>query len=99
MCFSRRSIRLGHPYEEFENSRPSCAIRQRWKAIWMKLKKEKRRLLDSAGSFHPVPSYDEHSYLQNFDQGSGKDEPENFSRSFSVRFADPAREFPKRGEV
>ncbi|KAI4376624.1 hypothetical protein MLD38_014366 [Melastoma candidum] len=43
----------------------------------------------SADQTH-VPSYDSYTYSQNFDQGVARDEPENISRSFSVRFADPA---------
>jgi len=59
----------------------------------MKIKKEKNRLFRSA-SFQ-VP-YDQHTYSQNFDQGTAIDEPDNLSRSFSVRFADPSIVFVTR---
>ena len=57
--------------------------------LWMKLKKEKKTLFESASSPLQVP-YDPYNYSQSFDQGTAKDEPENFSGSFSVRFADPS---------
>ncbi|KAG5009349.1 hypothetical protein AAZX31_07G083300 [Glycine max] len=63
--------------------------KMRWKVLWMKLKKEKKKLFESASSPLQVP-YDPYTYSQNFDQGTAKDEPDNFSRSFSVRFADPS---------
>ena len=40
-------------------------------------------------------SYDPTTYSKNFDQGMGWEEPDNLSRSFSARFADPSRIFPK----
>nr|KYP49328.1 hypothetical protein KK1_028966 [Cajanus cajan] len=62
--------------------------KMRWKVLWMKLKKEKKKLFESASPLQ-VP-YDPYSYSQNFDQGTAKDEPDNLSRSFCVRFADPS---------
>ena len=60
----------------------------------MKLKKEKKKLFESATPFQ-VP-YDPYTYSQNFDQGTALDEPDNLSRSFSVRFADPSRVLVKK---
>ncbi|KAF2304879.1 hypothetical protein GH714_039250 [Hevea brasiliensis] len=103
-CSSRsRTIRLGQSHEEIGSvsSQPSPGSnKHRWKVL---LKKLKRKLFESSSSGpfqqqHQVP-YDEHSYWQNFDQGSWKDEPDNLSRSFSVRFADPCRDLRKKAEV
>ncbi|KAI6681822.1 hypothetical protein NL676_035703 [Syzygium grande] len=60
-------------------------VKQRWRELWTKLKKEKSRVPTEGH----VP-YDFYNYSQNFDQGIAWDEAENLSRSFSVRFADPA---------
>lgn len=43
--------------------------------------------------------YDVYTYSQNFDQGFARDEPDNLSRSFSVRFADPSRIFLRKTEA
>lgn len=98
-CSCRRSIQLGEYYEEVESARtrsPSGRSNKlRLKELWMKFKKERRRIFES-----PPPSqtpYDPYSYSQNFDQGSSWDEPDNLSRSFSARFADPSRIFGKAG--
>ncbi|KAJ9167798.1 hypothetical protein P3X46_019391 [Hevea brasiliensis] len=96
-------MRLGQCYEEINSASsqsPAGLNKLRWKVLWMKLKKEKKKLFESSsGPLQVPPYYDEYSYLQNFDQGSGKDEPENLSRSFSVRFADPSRDSRRKGEV
>ncbi|KAK7314488.1 hypothetical protein VNO77_33013 [Canavalia gladiata] len=72
--------------------------KMRWKMLWMKLKKEKKKLFDSPSPLQ-VP-YDPYTYSQNFDQGTAKYDPDNLSRSFSVRFADPStsRVLVKKGE-
>ncbi|CAJ1951811.1 unnamed protein product [Sphenostylis stenocarpa] len=62
--------------------------KMRWKVLWMKLKKEKKKLFESA-SLLQVP-YNPYTYSLNFDQGTAKDELHNLSRSFSVQFADPS---------
>ncbi|KAI9191947.1 hypothetical protein LWI28_015861 [Acer negundo] len=60
----------------------------RWKVVWLKkLKKEKRKMFESICTAAPSSSYDPYTYSQNFDQGFAWDEPDNISRSFSVRFA------------
>jgi len=44
--------------------------------------------------------YDPSSYLQNFDDGCYSTDPDNFSRSFSARFAaPPSKIFEKNIEV
>ncbi|XP_010417352.1 PREDICTED: uncharacterized protein LOC104703107 [Camelina sativa] len=61
----------------------------KWKVLFMKLK-----LLPSHSSSTKVVAYEPYDYALNFDQGPGwhdHDEPENLSRSFSCRFADPTR--------
>ncbi|KAL2321254.1 hypothetical protein Fmac_030223 [Flemingia macrophylla] len=62
--------------------------KMRWKVLWMKLKKEKKKLFESASPLQ-VP-YDPYTYSKNFDQRTAKDEPDNLSRSFCIRFADPS---------
>ncbi|QCD85290.1 hypothetical protein DEO72_LG2g5650 [Vigna unguiculata] len=88
----KRAIHLGRCHHEIEHVH-SLPPKLRWKLLWMKIKKEKKRLFRSA-SFQ-VP-YDQHTYSQNFDQGTAIDEPDNLSRSFSVRFADPSIVFVTR---
>ena len=78
----KRTVHLGRCHHEI------VATKLRWKLLWMKIKREKKRLFESAASFQ-VP-YDQQTYSQNFDQGTALDEPDNLSRSFSVRFADPS---------
>ncbi|GJZ65970.1 hypothetical protein Tco_0622666 [Tanacetum coccineum] len=61
-----------------------------WKALWKKMKKEKRSYMVRSASVHvhQVP-YDEYTYMQNFDQGlewNSELEPEIISRSFSFRY-------------
>ncbi|XP_027357397.1 uncharacterized protein LOC113866798 [Abrus precatorius] len=63
--------------------------KMRWRVLWMKFKKEKKKLFEYSASPLQVP-YDPYTYSQNFDQGTSKFEPDNLSRSFSVRFADPS---------
>ena len=65
--------------------------------LWIKFKKEKKKLFVSSATLH-VP-YDPYTYSQNFDQGNALDEPDNLSRSFSVRFADPSRILIKKPVV
>ncbi|GMI91835.1 hypothetical protein HRI_002852800 [Hibiscus trionum] len=57
-----------------------------WRLLWRKLMREKKKKL-------MVVSYDPHSYAQNFDQGLISADPDDFSRSFSARFAVPSRVF------
>ncbi|OIW10027.1 hypothetical protein TanjilG_32767 [Lupinus angustifolius] len=88
-----RSIQLGRSCNEIKqvNSVTTCGSgKLRWKMLWMKLKKEKKKLFECASSPLQVP-YDPYTYSQNFDHGTALDEPDNLSRSFSVRFSDPSR--------
>jgi len=64
--------------------------KMRWKVLWMKLKKEKKKLFESASSSPLQLPYDPYTYSLNFDRGTAKDEPDNLSRSFSAKFADPS---------
>ena len=68
----------------------------RWRMLWRKLKKEKKKFFNRTTSLEHVPSYDSYTYLQNFDQGSMWTDPDNHCRSFSARFAVPSRILQKR---
>lgn len=84
----RRTIRLGD--WRGENKQPP----NMWKALWRKLRREKRKILELSqrtNSFYSsgpklIP-YDPLSYSQNFDQSTAGEELDNLSRSFSARFA------------
>ncbi|XVF49211.1 hypothetical protein PTKIN_Ptkin03bG0250300 [Pterospermum kingtungense] len=80
------------------NSSPSTSgpHKLNWKGLWMKFKKEKRKIFESDPVHVP---YDPDTYSQNFDQGFPWDEPDNLSRSFSMRFADPSRVFLRKAAV
>ncbi|KAI4355659.1 hypothetical protein L6164_004408 [Bauhinia variegata] len=67
-----------------------------WRALWRKIKKEKKRFFSSSPEFHF--QYDPNSYSHNFDDGYSTD-PDNVSRSFSARFAVPSRIFDKTEDV
>ncbi|CAJ2656156.1 unnamed protein product [Trifolium pratense] len=66
------------------------------KKWWKKIKRERTIFRSSS----PVFLYDPSSYLQNFDDGYSND-PDDFSRSFSARFAAPSSSkiFEKNIEV
>ncbi|KAL5558789.1 hypothetical protein UlMin_035000 [Ulmus minor] len=71
-----------------------------WRSFWRKIRKEKKRkTLSTTKNFSSSvtfqASYDPNAYSKNFDQGMGWMEPDNLSRSFSARFADPSRLFPR----
>lgn len=68
----------------------------RWRLLlWRKLNiKDKKKIFDCTSNLdHVVPSYNPRTYAQNFDQGSMSSDPDSQSRSFSARFAVPARIF------
>ncbi|XP_010526121.1 PREDICTED: uncharacterized protein LOC104803771 [Tarenaya hassleriana] len=69
----------------------SKRLRFSWKVIWRKMMMMKGTSAFSRSSSVKVASYEPSDYWLNFDQGSGSHEPENLSRSFSSRFADPTR--------
>ncbi|GFS40277.1 hypothetical protein Acr_00g0067520 [Actinidia rufa] len=81
-----RSVRLGRICTQTDHeSHP-------WLKFWRKIKRENQKQRQSSSS-SAVPSYDSKTYLQNFDEGSGRAEPENIYQSFSARFADPSKSF------
>ncbi|KAI4376942.1 hypothetical protein MLD38_014643 [Melastoma candidum] len=51
----------------------------RWHGFWRRWRLGKKGVLEG--------SYDASDYFQNFDDGMGFAEPDNFSRSFSARYA------------
>nr|XP_011470159.1 PREDICTED: uncharacterized protein LOC105353124 [Fragaria vesca subsp. vesca] len=102
---SSRTIRLGRQYHETDphvSSHSARSNRSRWSTLWMKLKKEKKKIFDSPSSTRSVKlQYDPFSYSQNFDQGCSWDQHDAddlSSRSFSMRFAVPSNIFQK-GEL
>ncbi|KAB2081469.1 hypothetical protein ERO13_A05G130300v2 [Gossypium hirsutum] len=74
----------------------------RWRLLWRKLMREKKKVFActsrTTSGVHNV-SYDPHTYAQNFDQGLIPADPDEFSRSFSARFAVPSRVFDKTGFI
>ncbi|KAK9946713.1 hypothetical protein M0R45_012160 [Rubus argutus] len=84
------SIRLGQnfmPSTTYNKSQP------KWQTFWKKFKKENNKNLSSGTVVSQARrnSYDPKTYSKNFDRGMGWMEPDNLSRSFSARFADPSR--------
>ena len=55
--------------------------------FWKKFRRGRKKIFSSPVAFHA--SYDPDEYSQNFDQGTGWAEPDNLSRSFSVRPGSP----------
>ncbi|OMO86831.1 hypothetical protein CCACVL1_09439 [Corchorus capsularis] len=101
-----KTVCLGQGYHEVgatvvDSPSSSAAIgsgsnKLNWKAIWMKIKKEKRKMFESPAQV----LYDPYTYSQNFDQGFAWNiEPDNLSRSFSMRFADPSSVFLRKAAV
>ncbi|KAJ1685417.1 hypothetical protein LUZ63_016807 [Rhynchospora breviuscula] len=87
------SFRIRSNYEEldqFSDVSPPPARGNKLCGLWRKIVREKRRILRKPGNAVLVP-YDPYSYAQNFDDGPTWEEPDNLSRSFSARFAVPAR--------
>ncbi|XP_078165269.1 uncharacterized protein LOC144559978 [Carex rostrata] len=90
---SNFGIRNG--YEELDQfgdvlTRPARS--SKFCGLWRKIVREKRRTQRKPGNAVLVP-YDPYSYAQNFDDGPTWEEPDNLARSFSARFAVPARVF------
>ncbi|WRX35415.1 hypothetical protein QQP08_027902 [Theobroma cacao] len=79
------TITLGRSYSQ----RGKDASRPKWRTFWKKFRRERKKIFSSPVAFQA--SYDPDEYSQNFDQGTGWAEPDNLSRSFSARFADPSR--------
>ncbi|XP_039004869.1 uncharacterized protein LOC120132115 [Hibiscus syriacus] len=85
------TIKLGRSYTQRgqdDRSKP------KWRTFWKKFTRKK--IFTSPGGFQA--SYDPDEYSQNFDQGTGWAEPDNLSRSFSARFAEPSR-FSRRNAL
>jgi len=92
-CLGSRNKSIWSSYDRIGNDPIECVneLMARMKIaslkkLWKKIKKEKKRRIFRSPS--PVFLYDSSSYLQNFDDGYSTD-PDNFSRSFSARFAAP----------
>lgn len=67
-----------------------------WRLIWRKMKNNLLQRRSNSKSSSMRFTYDPNSYSQNFDQGpSVLIDTQDFSRSFSARFAVPSRIFPK----
>ncbi|RHN58630.1 hypothetical protein MtrunA17_Chr4g0004431 [Medicago truncatula] len=104
-CLSSRNNCIWSSYERIGNDPIVCANEfmarikiSSLKKLWKKIKKAKKRRIFRRSS--PVFLYDPCSYLQNFDDGCYSIDPDNFSRSFSARFAGPpSKIFQKNIEV
>ncbi|XP_044464576.1 uncharacterized protein LOC123195065 [Mangifera indica] len=96
-----RAVRLGQSCREIrpvKSSSTSGLAKFRWEVLWMKFKKEMKKMFEFVSPLQ-VPYYNSYTYSQNFDQGFAWEEPDNLSRSFSVRFADPSRRLLKKTEM
>ncbi|KAI4377381.1 hypothetical protein MLD38_015017 [Melastoma candidum] len=91
---SSDTIHLGEQRQPHYSASTLSSVRSRkpakWTGIWARLVKEKHGHHHHHTDQFQVPSYDSHTYSQNFDHGVAWEEPDNISRSFSVRFANPA---------
>ncbi|KAE8724480.1 Golgin subfamily A member 4 [Hibiscus syriacus] len=79
-------IKLGRSCTQ--RGRDEDRSRPKWRTFWKKFTRRKKIFTSPVGL---QASYDPDEYSQNFDQGTGWAEPDNLSRSFSARFADPSR--------
>ncbi|XP_062088769.1 uncharacterized protein LOC133795332 [Humulus lupulus] len=113
----KRTIRLGSCHKETAKSSSTTQAlnpyKQIWKVLWMKFKKEKKKLSESLESCaapqqRRLVPYDPHSYSQNFDISFAWDDIHHdddddgdslISRSFSFRFADPSKIFLEKAIV
>ncbi|KAI3468250.1 hypothetical protein Pfo_024913 [Paulownia fortunei] len=81
-----KSVRLGQKnYVQTENEYPN----HKWLMFWRRIRRAKKKSSESTLAMQKT--YDPESYLQNFDEGSGRIEPDNLYRSFSARYANPSR--------
>jgi len=71
----------------------------RWQVFWRKTNGGKKRILKASLVTSVQASYDPDEYSQNFDQGTDWTKPEDLSRSFSARYADPSRVLQKSNTV
>ncbi|GLT67495.1 hypothetical protein SLA2020_398000 [Shorea laevis] len=86
------SIQLGgrYYYSQSNNTQAQAQTHPKWQMFWKKIKRERKRFPISSHQVTLRTSYDPNTYSKNFDQGTGWMEPDNLSRSFSARFADPS---------
>ncbi|KAK9102621.1 hypothetical protein Sjap_019875 [Stephania japonica] len=100
-CGSMRNVNGVNDFEECTamNMADSRSSMPKWRWFWKRIKKEKRRIFDYPSSGPSQVPYDPYTYSQNFDQGTAWTEPDNLSRSFSARFADPSRIFQRNAAV
>ncbi|CAI8601187.1 unnamed protein product [Vicia faba] len=93
-CIWSSYERIGHDPIVCVNEFMSKTKIARLKTLWRKIKREnKRRILRSSS---PVFLYDPASYLQNFDDGYSTGD--DFSRSFTARFATPSSNVFKKND-
>ncbi|KAL3746710.1 hypothetical protein ACJRO7_015625 [Eucalyptus globulus] len=85
-------IHLGRNGNSNNSNKPSHGqhekIHQGWQRFWRRFKRNKK-VSSSINTNKIKGSYDPDEYSQNFDEGIDCAEPDNLSRSFSARFADP----------
>jgi|UniRef100_A0A2N9H2U8 hypothetical protein len=81
------SIQLGRSYEQ-SNYNNKTQTQPVWHVFWKKIKRDKKKFPSSHITMQA--NYDPETYSKNFDKGMGSLEPDNLSRSFSARFADPS---------
>ncbi|XP_058732548.1 uncharacterized protein LOC131604071 [Vicia villosa] len=99
-CLSSSSNCIWSSYERIDYDPIVCVNKfmstmkiAKLKTLWRKIKREnKRRGIFRSSS--PVFLYDPTSYLQNFDDGYSTDD--DYSRSFSARFAAPSSKMIKK---
>ncbi|XP_058732552.1 uncharacterized protein LOC131604076 [Vicia villosa] len=98
-CLGSRNNCIWSSYERIGND-PIVCVNEfmskikigKLKILWRKIKRQiKRRILKPSS---PLFLYDPSSYLQNFDDGYSNDD--DFSRSFSARFATPSSKIFKK---
>ncbi|CAL5210682.1 unnamed protein product [Lathyrus oleraceus] len=102
-CLSSRNNCIWSSYERIGNDPIVCVNEfmskikiAKLKTLWRKIKRENKKRIFRSSS--PVFLYDPSSYLQNFDDGYSNDD--DFSSSFSARFATPSsKNFKKNIEM
>ncbi|CAL5210687.1 unnamed protein product [Lathyrus oleraceus] len=99
-CLGSRNNCIWSSYERIGNDPIVCVNEfmskikiAKLKTLWRKIKRENKRRIFRSSSPH-VFLYDPSSYLQNFDDGYSNDD--DFSRSFSARFATPTSKILKK---
>ncbi|KAL3655647.1 hypothetical protein CASFOL_000043 [Castilleja foliolosa] len=91
---SSKSVKLGQKlYIETEyQDHQYNSSNPKWLIFWRKITRAKRKSPETPLSLSAQKNtYDHQSYLQNFDDGSDRIEPDYLYRSFSARYANPSR--------